>query len=290
MNSKSLYLFIGGILFLAVPSVVFGQNVYKPLISIPGITDSSDFGQYINALYSLSISIAALMAVIKIIIAGVKYMLSDVVTNKSEAINDIRSSVVGLIIVISAVLILTEINPKLVETEVILTPVKSAANTPGVAVAGANETGNGYTSAPLTDKAFEASCESKAGSEYRVADGRQVCFEPLNPAQKSFVAAFSRENSDSAVLEKRFQTAHFPMQETDSAKIDKVIQDNGGTRAPLVLKYEEPYGAIDKENVNTIVSTCLEYKAKLNNPSFQVQPIINSKDKYIACVVTGPVQ
>jgi hypothetical protein len=99
------------------PAIVFAQTPPPPfrvLVGIPGIDpNNTNMGQYINALYILSISIAALLAVIKIIIAGVKYMLSDVVTSKAEAKSDIQGALIGLLIVISAVVILETINPQL---------------------------------------------------------------------------------------------------------------------------------------------------------------------------------
>ncbi len=83
---------------------------YTPLVGIPGVDPAADFNTYINSLYALSISIAALLAVIKIIIAGVKWMMTDVVTTKGEAKKDIQGALIGLIIVIAAVLILNQIN------------------------------------------------------------------------------------------------------------------------------------------------------------------------------------
>ncbi|HMO77611.1 MAG TPA: pilin [Candidatus Paceibacterota bacterium] len=86
---------------------------FVPLVGIPGVEDDSDLGTYINALYILSISLAALLAVIKIIVAGVKWMMTDIVTGKEEAKKDIQGALTGLLIVISAVVILTLINPNL---------------------------------------------------------------------------------------------------------------------------------------------------------------------------------
>lgn len=101
---------------LVVPTIVYGQAQlnYQPLVGIPGLSESQlNFNAYINQLYFLSISIAALLAVIKIIIGGVKWMLTDIVTSKSDAKNDIRSALVGLVLIVSAVLILETINPQL---------------------------------------------------------------------------------------------------------------------------------------------------------------------------------
>jgi uncharacterized membrane protein len=100
-------LFFGPLAALAV--------TYEPLVGIPGIDPRSEvsFGQYINQLYFLSISIAALIAVVKIIWAGVQYMLSDIVTDKASAKADIKNSLLGLLLIIAAVVILTTINPEL---------------------------------------------------------------------------------------------------------------------------------------------------------------------------------
>tara|TARA_B100000745_G_scaffold63805_1_gene37709 strand:+ start:399 stop:1097 length:699 start_codon:yes stop_codon:yes gene_type:complete len=68
---------------------------------------------YLQALYRLAIGIAAMLAVLRLVLAGAKYILSDVVTKKEDAKKDIRTSIIGLLIVLSAVLILETINPAL---------------------------------------------------------------------------------------------------------------------------------------------------------------------------------
>ncbi|NCN12029.1 hypothetical protein GW937_01775 [Candidatus Kaiserbacteria bacterium] len=116
------FLFILTITAINIPSLVYAEKTYKPLVGIPGVNPASDFDGYINSLYVLSISIAALLAVIKIVIAGVKWMLTDVVTSKSDAKKDIQGALIGLLIVLSAVLILTIINPNLVNVNLTLPP------------------------------------------------------------------------------------------------------------------------------------------------------------------------
>ena len=94
-----------------LPASVLAQNF---LVGIPGIgSPTGNFDGYINAIYAMFISIAALLAVVKIVIAGVKYMFSDIVTQKSEAKKDIQGAIFGLILILGAVLILTVINPDL---------------------------------------------------------------------------------------------------------------------------------------------------------------------------------
>ncbi len=108
------------IIALYLPIAVFAQATYTPLVGIPGVDPAADFNEYINSLYALSISIAALLAVIKIVIAGVKWMTTDVVTSKGDAKKDIQGALIGLLIVLAAVLILTVINPNLTDVNLTL--------------------------------------------------------------------------------------------------------------------------------------------------------------------------
>lgn len=102
------------------------------LVGIPGLSGDPTAGglnDYINALYRLSISIAALLAVIKIVIAGAKYMLSDIVTHKEDAKKDIQGALVGLLIVIGAIIILNTVNTDL--TNLDLTIATTTVNNQG---------------------------------------------------------------------------------------------------------------------------------------------------------------
>jgi hypothetical protein len=102
---------------LILPTLASAQG-YVTLVGLPGVdttTGGSNFNSFVNSLYALSIGIAALLAVIKIIIAGVKYMLTDIVTSKGAAKKDIQGALIGLLIVLGAVLVLTIINPQLTQ-------------------------------------------------------------------------------------------------------------------------------------------------------------------------------
>ena len=121
-------LFFCALLLCIIPLIGFAQSVPnepKWLIDLPVTTNLDptqenlgSFSNYMNLLYTMSISLAAMLAVIKIIIAGVKYMLSDVVSSKGDALKDIRGALFGLILILSAVLILNVINPSLVTSKV----------------------------------------------------------------------------------------------------------------------------------------------------------------------------
>jgi hypothetical protein len=128
---------------LLLPSIVFGNEVnaeqaaaqqFVPLVGIPYIEGEkvATFGDYVNAFYYASISIAAFLAVIRIIFAGVKYMLTDIVTQKGDAKRDIRAALFGLLIVVGAVLILNTINTNLTHIKLFSdAPVPSMVGDPG---------------------------------------------------------------------------------------------------------------------------------------------------------------
>lgn len=101
------------ILTILIPFSVFGQE-FVPLVGIPGIKENEqDIGPYINALFTLAIAAAAILAVIKIILAGVKYMFSEVVGDKSQAKKDILGAILGLLLILGSITVLNEINPSL---------------------------------------------------------------------------------------------------------------------------------------------------------------------------------
>lgn len=117
---KTLLLSFFCILALSFGTFTFVQAAeplrYTPLVTDLPFMDLSEAPTtegYVNALYLLSITVAALLAVIKIIFGGVKWMLSDVVTDKSSAKKDIKGALLGLLIVLAAVLILNTINEDL---------------------------------------------------------------------------------------------------------------------------------------------------------------------------------
>jgi hypothetical protein len=101
----------------AFPIVSYGaEQTFTPLIrNLPWLNYGGSMGteDYVAALYTISISLAALLVVLRLILAGVKYMFSELITSKEDAKKEIWSSLLGLLIILSAVTILTTINPNL---------------------------------------------------------------------------------------------------------------------------------------------------------------------------------
>jgi len=110
---------------LLAPVFVFAQ--YLPLVGIPGVDNPQDFDEYLQSIYATAISLAALLAVIKIVIAGVKWMTTDIVSSKSDAKKDIQGAIFGLVVILGAVLILYIINPDIGTVDLTLEPPPRAA-------------------------------------------------------------------------------------------------------------------------------------------------------------------
>ena len=94
---------------------------YTPLTNIPSVSenDTTSITSYINRLFVLAVVIGAILAVVKITIGGFKYMMSDVITDKSAAKKDITGALLGLGIVLSTFLVLYTIYPNLVNTNIL---------------------------------------------------------------------------------------------------------------------------------------------------------------------------
>jgi hypothetical protein len=129
MKSK-LLIFLAVVACLPLVTLAGGGQGFTPLVGIPGLPSDGSFDGYVDALYALAISIAALVAVVKIVLAGAKYMMDDIVTHKSEAKEDIKNALIGLLIIIGAVIILNTINSDLTNLAITAPPVVVDNSTP----------------------------------------------------------------------------------------------------------------------------------------------------------------
>jgi hypothetical protein len=114
---------------------------YQPLTAIPYVPQGGNAGlpDYINAIFLLSLSLGAILAVIKIAVGGFQYMMSEVVTSKAAAKQDIYGALIGLAILMASVVVLKTIYPDLVSLDILSrgTPVQLESEpTTGVSQSG----------------------------------------------------------------------------------------------------------------------------------------------------------
>ncbi|MFZ2484530.1 MAG: pilin [Minisyncoccia bacterium] len=143
-------------------SHVFAQPAteYQLLTPIPlGSTCQGNPGQvcktnakaYIEGFFVLMIMVAGGLAVLKIVVGGIKYMSTDAFSGKSEAKTTIENAIWGLLLAISAWLILNTINTGLTSFNLSVTPIAPPATSPG---GGGGGGGGGGT--PMTQQQIQA--------------------------------------------------------------------------------------------------------------------------------------
>jgi len=108
--------------FFAIAHTAWGAPAtYQPLVGIPGLAANSSGGlaAYLNRIYVILIGLGAIIAFLKIAIAGVKWSMSDIVTDKSSAKEDIKGSLLGLAILLIPFIVLKTIYPDLTSLNIL---------------------------------------------------------------------------------------------------------------------------------------------------------------------------
>lgn len=140
--------------------IVNGQSVqggcslgYTPLEPIPGVTTgvngtNLDFPTLLGNIYKIVITIGALFSVLMLTISGVRYMLSDVVTDKERAKKRITACLYGLVLIAASWLILNTINPQLVRFN--LNPGTGVVNAPQAVAPAAQQQSSAVQTVPAS--------------------------------------------------------------------------------------------------------------------------------------------
>jgi len=141
------------------------DTTYTPLAPLPGFPEEFDtlpsktnqcpFGNYLNIMIKLVIGIAAVLAMVMIVMGGIEYMTSDLISSKEAGKDTIKNALLGLFIALGAYLILNTINPKLLSACLDNLPVATITITPEQELTIKNRSGGG-TCESITDS-------SKAG-------------------------------------------------------------------------------------------------------------------------------
>lgn len=107
------------VILIAPITVVAQEPTSKPLTFTPLTKDSRIFqpGQekdtpaFLNLIFKLGVGVAALLAVIMIVVGGFEYMTSEIPGAKNDGKDRIRGAIYGLLLVLLTWLILTTVNP-----------------------------------------------------------------------------------------------------------------------------------------------------------------------------------
>ena len=160
LTTGLLCAFLYSLLFIIYSPLVLAQDStqgteYKLLAPIPlgkkldSVSNSANTSNYLQSLVRLAIAIAGAAAVLRIIWAGTQYMTSDAFGVKSDAKNTIQNALYGLLLAVSAYLILATVNPKLVNISLDI-PGQTIAPTTIPSGSGVDGTGNNQTNTDPT--------------------------------------------------------------------------------------------------------------------------------------------
>lgn len=84
-----------------------------------GFGQSMTLPQFFNAVFTMSISVGAILAVLQLARAGWLYMSSDAFGTKSRAKEIIRDAIIGLLLLLGIYIILFQINPNILNLDVL---------------------------------------------------------------------------------------------------------------------------------------------------------------------------
>lgn len=114
-----IFLFV--FLILIAPGIVFGVQDFVPLAPISGVKigPNTTLPEYINSVFVVIISVAAMLAVLRIVTGGFKYIIEESVSAKGEARGVIQGAIIGLLLLLGSWIILTTINPQIVDLSVL---------------------------------------------------------------------------------------------------------------------------------------------------------------------------
>ncbi|MFH1170346.1 MAG: pilin [Candidatus Vogelbacteria bacterium] len=99
-----------------------GVCLLQPDIGVGLSAQESSLGNYLSILFKTLIGLAGGIAVLLIVVGGLQYILSEVPGVKSSGKERISNALIGLILALSAWLILNTINPDLINFKLNLNP------------------------------------------------------------------------------------------------------------------------------------------------------------------------
>ncbi|MFH1968347.1 MAG: hypothetical protein ABIJ84_03100, partial [bacterium] len=98
------------------------ETIYPPIPGLPPITDDSGLGAYVGYFFGLAMMAAGILAVIVLTLGAIRLIMSAGNPGaRNEAIDMIKGSVLGMVLLVSSFLILRTINISLVTPS--LTPL-----------------------------------------------------------------------------------------------------------------------------------------------------------------------
>jgi undecaprenyl pyrophosphate phosphatase UppP len=125
MIARSALVFSLSVLAWILSAHVAGAQTFVPLAPAPGGTmlgelyGTTSLAGFINKLFTIMIAVGAIVAVLRIAFAGYLYMATDAWHTKGKAKEIIGDVIIGILLLLSIWLILRQINPDLLNLDVL---------------------------------------------------------------------------------------------------------------------------------------------------------------------------
>jgi hypothetical protein len=283
---------------------VFAQGRYQTLVDT-GL-GGQGIGDYLNSIYLVLISLAAMLAVIKIIIAGVKYMLSDNPSNMQSAKGDIKNSLLGLIIILATVMILEFINPNLTRLDVfdaiekITTPEASPAL--GTLGSGGGASGSGSTpvasNQPPSANIEPISNATDIDENFITQSGNVVSYDVQSLCDEELAQQPSSKSNAAKIAE--YEDCLDPSNNLGADALEDYCKHNGGNFSPAgnniynctlptffsgVLKYRKQFESDKQAALSNLTPGSIDY-LKVSEEEFNEEVFAN----YCASMDQGVVK
>ncbi len=116
--------FLMPIFFFSLAGTALAYNLLQPLPYVGQSVES--FPDYITKIIPFILGLAAVLAVVEIVIGGIEYAVTEAIDSKTDAIDRIRQAILGLLLALASWLILSTINPALVNLQLNIPGLPSA--------------------------------------------------------------------------------------------------------------------------------------------------------------------
>ncbi len=91
-------------------------------------------GGYLNGLYRAGIAVATGLALVMIVLGGLEYVSTDSIQGKSSGRERIKGAIVGLLLALGSFILLQQVNPNLLRSDLQVAPTSSVGGIAGSAV------------------------------------------------------------------------------------------------------------------------------------------------------------
>lgn len=259
---------------------------FVPLAGLPGLTDNTQsrtLADYINVLFRLAIGLGALAAVIRITIAGIKYMGDDSFSSKQSAKEDIKNSLLGILILLSTFIILYLINPNILNLNILqsLQPPRTAQV----------PTSSGPVAAPVSVAPPSPSETEDCGTPDATGQVGQMiyhgnkftCIRTAPETDPSPLEEYAERSAENALLVAQIKEKMVRIKPTDSVDaqaITKLILNSAQAQAPgktIVFLIEPDSGDLQQ---NVLRTACTDINGEV------VRGFRHERIPYELCVKT----